>query len=169
MTAPIKPTRTARNQPPKFDESLGGIMRPPSTLPVSPLARPAQPRLGLRQLRLLLMVVWVLAATMAGIGIGGLIRDALRPAAIGEPPVPVAQATVVARTLTAGALAVAAAPIRPDLAVSPAAAVQQARAGTPIITLAAASVQAADVSDALQPSFNHFGHAQGNIGTAPVQ
>jgi len=93
-----KASKTKRNQPANFDETLAVSMDMPASIS-------DQPRLTLRQIRLGLSVVWVAAAIIAGIGIGRMVIDARNAAIIAEPPAPIASAKVIANSSSSGTIA----------------------------------------------------------------
>ncbi|HEX3082647.1 MAG TPA: hypothetical protein VHQ86_05380 [Candidatus Saccharimonadia bacterium] len=165
MSTPIKAKKTRRNQPVTFEETL-------SAAPVMPVAAaPAEkagPRLSNRQFQGALVLVWMAAAVIGGIGVGRLILATKAPVSF-EPPVPVAKATVVVAPAPATAAIVLSRPVfAADLAHAPATSPMQAQVGMPVSTLSLASIQGAKGPAGLQPGFNPTGFPQGNIGTSPV-
>jgi hypothetical protein len=165
MNTPAKPKKTPRNKPLKFDETLSVSMPVPATSPVTA-------RLTFRQIRLILGLIWVLAAVMAGIGIGRLIHNASTPLAKAEAPVPVASAQIqvlAASAFLTPAIIAENIYVQPTLRVESSTAVNQAQVGTVITTLNSSMYQPATEPDSLQPGFNHFGRPQGTIGTALVE
>jgi hypothetical protein len=171
MKSPRPATRTSRNQPADFHQSLAASF-PMEALPAEPAALTA-PRLTGLQARLGLAIIWILATIAAGVGIGLAILDSQSPATT-EAPVPLAEAPVTVTSASANASAslpiTQASPLKfPDLIVVPAAGIGQASAG---ITQTAAGIGVFHQTggpDSLQPGYAHFGRSQGNIGTLPVR
>ena len=162
MSYTKKASKTNRNQPANFDETLAAAI----DMPVG-ISQP--PRLTLRQLRLALSVVWVAAALIAGVGIGRMISDARNAAIITEPPVPVATANISTTKVDAGAIGRAQAISTLSLRVVPSEAIMQAQAGNVFAVMSAANLQQVNTFNALQPGYDSFVHSQGNIGTTPVR
>jgi len=156
MTNPVKATKTPKNQPEPFRESL--VLAAPARPMFAPLSRPS--------LKSLIWIIWALATIAAGVGIGRLIVQS-RPAAITEPPAPIAEATIQPAAAHTTAIGLAATPAQPSLTVRPASSVQQAQAGSPAAVMSTSALQATSNPDSLQPGFASEVHIQGQIGTSP--
>lgn len=165
MNGPVKAKKSPRNQPPKFDETLS------SALPARPIPV-AGPRDPLSRVRLALGIVWISAALLAGIGIGRLINELNSAVLTSTAPTPISEELVSvtsAAALKTAAIEPAVPAQAPDLTVQPAADVTQAAAGNIFATSSSSLLQPSGGSDALRPGFSHFGHSQGNIGTASIR
>ena len=163
MTTPTKPKKNPRNQPVKFDETLGGALSPsalPQMAPVAPSLSPGQ--IG--------VAVWVifLAAAICG-GIGSLIVSARRAATVAEPAVPVATGTVTAATpINYSITPTAQIPVLAAPTVEIGTSVSQADTRLLTSTLSDATFQPASPADGLQPGFTSYGSVQGTTGIAPA-
>jgi len=161
MPTPLKAKKTPRNQPVKFDETLSAVL-PSATIPA------AAPRFTTDQMRIGLVIIWILAAATAGIGLGRLIlssRSTTAPVAA----FPVATAGVNIAGAPAFTLKPAQPVPSPSLKVAgKGSSPDQAQVGQPFATAAGIVYQPAAGPSSLQPGFTPFGHTQGNAGTTPV-
>ena len=149
MTAPIKPKKTHRNQPPKFDEALGGFF--PVTPPNLDIAAPHRNTNDHPQY-LVISLIWILATLAAGAGIGFSIKARSYPSLPSEPPAPVASALVEVRELS---------PVSASFAVSD--------ANNLFVTTNGVTLQPAGQTDALHPIWSQFLTVQGTLGIAAVR
>ena len=162
---PARPQSLARRSV-DFGESLAPYLPANRPLPAITAGRlsPDAKRLG-RYAR------WVLAATLAGAGIGWLVISA-RPAGATTPTpaVPIAQTSVTVERLpeVSTDLSRVSAPAADRLVVHPASSVDQARAGNVWQVLPGAIYQANAQPEALQPGYSGYGFGQGATGTDAV-
>jgi hypothetical protein len=147
VTAPTKPKKTARNQTPKFDEALGGLLPTVSTELEAPryLVGPLNPRT-------VFAVIWAAAAILAGIGIGLSLKTATYSTSSFEAPAPIANANVIVTGLS------------DQLETHTAADINNLQVTTNVST-----VQPADLADSIHPVWSQYLTLQGNIGTAAIK
>ncbi len=162
MSQTKKASKTNRNQPANFDETLAASINMPASIS-------EQPRLSLRQVRLALSVVWVIAAIIAGVGVGRMISDARNVAIIAEPATPIAASKVTAAAITSGNISSPRIIPSTIAKVTPAEAIMQAQAGSIMTSVPASNLQAVDRLNSLLPGYDTNVHTQGNIGVDPVK
>ncbi len=171
MTTPPKAKKTPRNQPIKFDETLTLKIPEQPTLPylaqVSNAVKPA--RFTLRQIKIGLWAIWMLAAIFAGIGVGRLILNGRKSAEVTVAAAPVATANLKVVTMKNPEITAALPVSRPGLTVGTSNAIAQAQAGTPASTVGVAALQPAASSDAQQPGFDRLSRIQGNAGVPAIR
>lgn len=170
--ATLKARKTAKNQPNTFDEVLAPSLSQPIAATTAPTLAHTRFHLSDQQLKWGIGLAWAAAMIVGGIGVGRFILDAKTTTSSSEPA-PVATAAVRSASPANYRIgSTAAKPSQTRLVVQPLAnptSAAQAVAGTPLTMASASFYQPAAASDALQPGFQYYGHAQGSTGTAPVR
>jgi hypothetical protein len=156
---------SAKQQPVAFHETLTPVVPYAPAAPTIPEVRAGIPD---RYLKAGLYLVWALAAIFAGISIGMMSINSMKPVST-EAPVPVAKSDVKVATVSVPTLQLSAvSPQAGALTVKQATAVTQAQAGNITASLSGGVLQHTADSDSLQPGFTHYGLSQGKLGTQPV-
>jgi hypothetical protein len=166
MTSPTKAKKNPRNQPVKFDETLGAAVSPMFARAHMPVA----PSISTRQIGIGVWIILLAASICAGLGTERLIVDSRLSKTILEVPVPIATANLSVTSPTPFAITAAAPSATYNLPkVSSGSSIDQAETGSPIVSLGAVVYQPSASLDAMQPGFTRFTGSQGNIGVPPVR
>jgi hypothetical protein len=135
--------------------------------PIKPLSLPKLFR-NRKALRVALIAAWAGATVLAGIGVGLFITSNIRPLQAGEPPLPVATATVGIASVSTQDIVAGHANTDAALPIRSSSSVYQAAAEDYSANASLINYQTAAQLDALQPGFTSFVIAQGTTGTDPA-